>query len=137
MRVDSPSRSNYSRHEPSATVRNADFVTFQPRFQPPFRSPPTITKPSPNPTPPPQLGEGSDAVARNERKAVRGRGPAASQTRPAVPPYLRTSVPPYLRTFVPPYPASAARASLRAAARALHWSMTTATMIAQPTTIHS
>jgi hypothetical protein len=28
------------------------------------------------PTPPPKLGEGSTAVARNERKAGRGRGPA-------------------------------------------------------------
>src|SRR6476620_5570094 len=38
-------------------------------------------------TPPPQLGEGSDAVARNERTAVRGRGPSRTQTTPCIRPY--------------------------------------------------
>jgi hypothetical protein len=33
----------------------------------------------PKPTPPPKLGEGSPAVARNERKAGRGRGPPAQR----------------------------------------------------------
>jgi hypothetical protein len=44
--------------------------------------PPRIA-PNPAPTPPPKLGEGSTAVARNEQKAGRGRGPPRVAPSPA------------------------------------------------------
>jgi hypothetical protein len=63
-------------------------------------------EPSPTPTPPPKLGEGSAAVARNERKGGRGRGPRVAQRR----------APPGQKPYRPPiHPSAASRSRHRSA----------------------
>jgi hypothetical protein len=75
-------------------------------------NPPRHPGPSPT-TPPPKLGEGSPAVARNERKARRGRGPPAQRawgrTCPISEPVVQHDLTARIRTIRPGEAATASR----------------------------